>query len=178
MIYQLSSFAEAASPSGIGAFNINLKSFIFQLVTFVIVLLVFKRWVLPPILKTLEDRRQTLEKSLVHAKETEETLAKAQARAEDILAKARDQADETLAQAKKTAAQILAEAEAAAVQRTALIIKEAQGHLEQERAKLRQELRKELALLVAEATEKMIEEKLDAKRDMSLIERAIKAMAG
>ena len=72
-------FAEvSSSESGIGAFNINLKSFIFQLVTFVIVLLVFKRWVLPPLIKTLEDRRQTLEKSLTQAKETEEALARAE----------------------------------------------------------------------------------------------------
>jgi F-type H+-transporting ATPase subunit b len=170
-------FAEA-STSGIGAFNINLKAFIFQLVTFVLVLFVLKRWVLPPLIATMDTRRETLEKSLVDAKQTEELLAKAEVRAEEILAKARVQADEALAETKKTASGIIADAEGAAGDRAAIIVKEAEARLGEERDKLRQELRAELAELVADATEKIIHEKLDTKRDMSLIERAIKGIAG
>ena len=171
-------FAEEAAPSGIGAFNINLKSFIFQLVTFALVLYVFKRWILPPINKTLEERRKTLEQSLTDAKATEEALANAQTRVSELLADARSQADEALVEAKKAAVVVIAEAESAATGRAALIIKDAQEHLTQERAKLHQELRAELAELVVEATEKVISEKVDAKKDISLIERAIKAVAG
>ena len=168
--------ADSSSSSGIGAFNINLKAFIFQLVTFLLVLLVFKKWILPPIVKTLDTRRQTLEDSLTNAKATEEALAKAEATAEEILAKARAQADDALAEAKKAGAGAIADAEAAAAERASMIIKEAEAHLAEERDKLRQELRGELAELVADATEKIIHEKVDAKRDMSLIERAIKGM--
>ena len=174
-----SQFAASSSPqSGIGAFNINLKSFIFQLVTFILVLLVFKRWILPPINKTIEERRQTVEKSLDDAKKTEETLAKAEASSEEILSKARAQADQALSDAKKAASSLINEAEAAGSQRAELIIQEAKGHLSQEREKLRLELRTELAELVADATEKIIREKIDTKRDMSLIERVIKGVAG
>jgi len=174
----LSQFADtSSSASGIGAFNINLKAFIFQLVTFLIVLAIFKKWILPPITKTIEDRRKTLEKSLEQAKQTEETLAKAEVSAEQILAKAREAADESLAEAKKAGKGVIAEAEEAAGQRAALIVKEAESRLSEERDKLRHELRAELADLVADATEKILEEKLDAKHDMSLIERAIKGMS-
>jgi F-type H+-transporting ATPase subunit b len=58
-----------------------------------------------------------------------------------------------------------------------LIIKEAETRLDSERQKLRQDLRAELADLVAEATEKIIAEKLDKNRDMQLIDRAIKELA-
>lgn len=176
-IIPLIQFADSnSSSSGIGAFNINLKSFLFQLVTFALVLLVFKRWILPPILKTLEDRRQTLEQSLENAKQTEETLAKAEVTAEGILTKARVQADGALAEAKKAAAGHIAEAEAKAAERAVLIIKDAEANLSEEREKLSQELRKELAVLVADATEKIIDEKLDPKKDMSLIERALRGV--
>lgn len=170
-------FADSSSSSGLGAFNINLKSFIFQLVTFVLVVLIFKKWILPPINKTLEERRRAVEKSLEDAKKTEEALAQAQAKAEEVLSKARAQADESLAEARKAAKGLISEAEAAGGQRAQLIIKEAEKHLSQEREKLRAELRAELADLVANATEKIIHEKLDAKRDMSLIERVIKGVA-
>ena len=162
-----------ADASGIGAFNINLKAFLFQLVTFIIVLMVLKRWVLPKLISTMDERRVTLENSLTQAKQTEETLAKAQAASDEILAKARTQADEALADAKKAGAGVISEAENAAAARATLIVKEAEARLSELRDKLRQELRKELAVLVADATEKVIDEKLDPKRDMSLIERAI-----
>ena len=113
-------FAQASdSASGIGAFNINLKSFVFQLITFVIVLLVFKRWVLPPLLKTLEDRRQTLERSLTQA----------------------------------------------------------ESRRASERTKLHQELKAELADLVANATETILRQKLDEKTDRKLIEQSLREIA-
>lgn len=166
------------SSSGLGAFNLNVKDFVLQLVTFVLVLLILRKWVVPKLVETMDKRRETLEQSLVNARQTEEALAKAEARAEDILSQARAQADEALAEAKAAGVGAIAKAEEAAAQRANLIIKEAEGRLNDEREKLRQELRAELAELVADATEKIIHEKLDEKRDMSLIERAIKGITG
>jgi F-type H+-transporting ATPase subunit b len=168
---------ETSTETGIGAFHLNIKAFIFQLVTFVLILWVFRRWVLPKLIATIDSRRETLEKSLEHAKLTEETLSKAELKAEEILTKARVQADESLAEAKKAAAGHIADAEAKAATRAAIIIKEAEASLSEERAKLSQELRKELAVLVADATEKIIDEKLDPKQDMSLIERALRGVS-
>lgn len=164
----------SSSGSGIGAFNINLKSFIFQLVTFVIVVLVFKKWLLPPIVKTLEERRKTLEKSLTDAKATEEALARAETQADEILAKARGAADQAITEGRKSAEGIVASAEESAAKRAALIVKEAEAHLDQERRQLREELRAELAELVADATEKIIRQKLDAEADRKLIEQSLK----
>jgi F-type H+-transporting ATPase subunit b len=171
-------FAEtSSSASGLGAFNVNLKGFLFQLITFVIVLLVLRKWALPPLVRTLEERQKTIEEGLTHAKQTEEALAAAEAKSEEILTKARAQADEALAEAKKAATTHISEAEAKAAERATHIIKEAEASLSEEREKLRQELRQELAMLVADATEKVIDEKVDDKRDMSLIERAIRGVA-
>ena len=170
-------FAQADSGgSGLGAFNLNLKDFIFQLVTFVIVLLVLRKWVVPKLVSTIDKRRQTLEDSLDNAKKTEATLAKAEARAEEIIARSRAEADEALAEAKKAAAAVIADGETAAGQRAEAIIKEAEARLSEEREKLRQELRHELADLVADATEKILQEKFDKQRDMSLIERTVRGL--
>jgi len=169
--------AEAESSSGLEAFNLNLKSFGFQLITFIIVLLIIKRWVLPPLTKTLEERRQTLEKSLVQAKQTEETLARAEEQAGTILHKTREQADVTIAEAKNQAREVLSKAEVNAQTQAQRILKEAEVQLAQERAKLRDELKVELAGLVTEATEKVLKSKLSAAADRQLIERSIKELA-
>jgi F-type H+-transporting ATPase subunit b len=175
LIHLVTQFADD-SGSGLGAFQLNLKDFIFQLVTFLIVLAVFRKWVIPKIVATMDSRQAALEKSLKDAKATEEALARAEVKAEEILAAARDQADQALAEAKKAAGGVIANAEEAAAKRAGLIIQEAEARLGQERDKLRQELRAELADLVADATEKVIGEKLNAKNDMGLLERAIKAV--
>ena len=178
MLNNISYLADSSSGSGLGAFEVNIKSLVFQLITFVAVMLVFKRWILPPINKTLEDRRLTVEKGLADAKASQEALDKAQAKAEEILARARSQADEALAEARDAGAGVISKAEEAAAKRAEIIVKEAESRLSQEREKLRQELRAELGGLVAAATEKVISEKLDAKKDMSLIERAIRGISG
>lgn len=172
-------FGQADSgSSGLGAFQLNLKDFIIQLVTFLLVFLILRKWVIPKLAATMNTRQQTLEKSLENAKATEEALARAEARAEEILSKARAQADEAIAEAKDAGTDIVAKAETAAGERAELIVREAESRLNEEREKLRAELRAELADLVADATEKIIHEKLNEKRDMSLIERAIKGIAG
>ena len=174
----ITNLAQADSGgSGLGAFQLNLKDFIIQLITFVLVFAILRKWVVPRIVATMENRRQTLEQSLENAKATEEALARAEVKAEEILTKARAMADDALAEAKKAASGRVAEAETKAAERAALIIKDAETRLGEEREKLRQELRAEMAELVADATERIIDEKLDPKRDMSLIERAIKGVA-
>lgn len=175
MLSNLVQFASATEPaSGISAFNINLKSFLFQLVTFVIVLLILKRWVLPPLVETMDKRRETLEKSLRQAEATQAALSSAETKAEQIIAGARSHADEALAQAKKSAEEVIVSAEAAGAQRAVLIIEDAKHQLENERFKLRQELKEELADLVADATQTVLGQKLNETNDRRLIEQALK----
>jgi F-type H+-transporting ATPase subunit b len=169
----------AAEPanSGIGAFNINLKSFVFQLVTFLIVLYIFRRWILPPILKTLEERRRTVEESLEHAKQTEAKLAEAESRTQALLLKAREQADKALAEARVQAKELIAKAEDGAEIQAQRIVKETEERLGQERQKLHDQLKAELGDLVVLTTEKVLRRKIDEQEDRRLIEDSLKELA-
>ena len=164
----------ASSSGGISSLGINLKSFIFQLITFVIVLLILRRWVYPKIVATLEERRKTLEASLVHARQTEEALKAAEAKADELLQKARAQADTALAEANTRVEELIAKGETAAAERAARIVSEAEERLGQERDHLRTELKEELAELVALATEKVLQQKINEREDRALIERSLK----
>jgi F-type H+-transporting ATPase subunit b len=169
-------FAESSS-SGISSLGINGKAFLFNLITFVIVLMILRRWVFPKLVATLEARRKTLEDSLIQAKETEAALERAEAKAEELLAKARAEADVAAATAKQTADGIIAKAETEAGVRAERIVKEAEARLSQERDRLHQELRKELAALVVTTTEKVLHKKMDEKNDRQLIEDSLKDLA-
>ena len=163
-----------SNGSGISSLGLNVQSFLFQLITFVIVLLILRRWVFPKLVATLEARRKTLEESLAQAKQTQETLEKAEARATEILHKARQQADAALVEAKTQAKEVVASAEAAAQVQADRVLKEAEAQIDQEHNKLRAELKGELTDLVILTTEKVLKAKLNTREDAKLIEQSIK----
>jgi F-type H+-transporting ATPase subunit b len=165
-------FAQESS-GGISSLGLNLKAFVFQLITFLIVLAILRKWVFPKLVATLEERRKVLEQSLVQARQTEETLQKAQAQASEILKKAREQADNSLADAKTQAKEIISAAEKSGEVSAKRIIDEAEEHLSQERAKLRSELKEELVGLVAATTAKVLRKKISAKEDLELINSSV-----
>lgn len=162
---------------GISSLGLNLKAFVFQLIAFLIVLVILSKFVFPRLVKTLEDRRQTLEKSLEQARRTELTLTAAEEKAAQLLRTARIQADAALADAKIAAKSVVAGAETAAEAQARRILEEAQNAIKEEHDRLSSELKKELAGLVAIATEKIIGEKLDGPKDSELIEKTVKGLA-
>lgn len=175
MVNPVLQFADSSS-SGIGSLGLNLKSFLFQLITFLIVLLILRRWVFPKLVETLEARRKTLEESLIQAKQTQEALDKAEAKAADILHKAREQADSALADAKEQAKEVVAQAEATAQQQAKRVLEENQAQLAQQHEQLHRQLKNELTDLVVATTEKVLRTKLNAKEDAKLVERSIKEL--
>ena len=176
MVYLTPQFSETNSSGGISSLGLNLESFIFQLITFVLVLLILKRFVFSKLVATLEKRRAVLERSLTQAQQTEQTLQQAEAKAANLLRGARAQADEALALATKKAEAIMSVAEASASQRGEQIVKEAEAHIEQQSRLLRQQLKGEMAELVAAACEKVTRQKLDEPRDALLIEQSLREM--
>jgi F-type H+-transporting ATPase subunit b len=81
-----------------------------------------------------------------------------------------------LSDAQARAKEIIAEAEKSGEAASLRIVKEAEAHLGQERNKLRDEIKEELADLVVATTEKVIGKRLSAQEDMGLIKDSIKEL--
>ena len=170
-------FAQDAPAGGISALGLNLKSFLFQLTTFLIVFFLLRRFVFSKLVTILEKRREVLENSLVQARETEKILLDAEAKSARLLQTTRKEADAALAEARAQAQALIAAAEKAGAHKAELMLAEAQQQIRQAELKLRRELQTELAGLVADATEKVIYHKLDKDSDAELIQKAIKEVA-
>lgn len=168
-------FGETTS-GGISSLGLNLKAFLFQLTTFVIVLLILRRFVFPKFVATLENRRKVLEQSLIQAREIEERLREAEVKAASLLHRSREQADVAMADAQKQAKEIIAKAENASQETADRLLKETENQINQEYANLHQQLKKELVELVAQTTEKVVRIKLDDKNDRALIEQQVKEL--
>lgn len=162
-----------ASASGLGALGVGLKEFIIQLITFLLALFVLKKWAFGPIVKILGERRKVIEDGVKLGEKMRSEEAKVEADIEAALHDARTKADQVISDANQTARQLIAEAEADAISKAEVILNEAKQRtvLEMEHAKRR--LESDVANLVAQATASVLDEKVDAKKDAGLIERAL-----
>jgi F-type H+-transporting ATPase subunit b len=90
-----------------------------------------------------------------------------------MLSDARKEADEILARTHQETNVMVAEAEEKAKNRADQIVKDARAQLDTDVAKARQMLKSETVQLVALATEKVISEKLDDKKDAGLVKDSL-----
>lgn len=173
MLHTLTYFG-AETDSGIGALGISGSSFIIQLLTFVFAYLVLRKYAFKPILKVLDERRQTIESGVRLGEEMQKERAELDTKVKKALADARKQADTIVADASDAARDTVRSAEDKARVKADGIIAEAAARTEQDAQRVRKQIEHEVVTLISEATEAIIEEKLDDKKDAALIDRVLK----
>jgi F-type H+-transporting ATPase subunit b len=174
MITNLTQFAADEATTGIGALGVDVKALVIQLVTFVLVFLVLKRFAFKPILKVLRERRELIESGVSLGEQMRTQQAEAEAQTAEMLAAARAEADGIIAGAQETSKQTVREAEDKARDKAAGILAEADERIKNETQRARKKLEGELVGLISDATEAIIGEKVDAAKDAALIDRALK----
>ena len=164
----------AASSSGIGALGFSGQAFLIQLITFILAYLVLRHYAFGPIITMMRNRRETIENSVKLAEELSQEKIELEEKVEKTLHETRQKADSIIAEAQDSGRQAIREAEDKARQKAAAIVSAADTQVVQDTARARQQLEKELVGLIAETTEVIIDEKVDAKKDAQMIERALK----
>src|ERR1044071_5702576 len=89
-------------------FGFDLWIFLSQVISFVIVALLLKRFAYKPILGVLEERRQRIAEGLLNADKIKQQLAEAEQRNQEILAKGNSEAQKMIDEA-RTSSAIIAE---------------------------------------------------------------------
>ncbi len=158
----------------IETFHIDIKLLIAQVINFAIVFSVLYFFALKPLLKVMQDRTKKIEKSIDDAKKIEEKLSKTD-----------EEYGKAISNAKKEANIIMEKANIMAEEKRQDLIKKAKNEIGQiinkekeqmqaEKAKTLKEIKKETADLVVASLEKILEEKIDNKKDGELIKRMLK----
>lgn len=161
------------STSGIGALGFNLKSFVIQLITFILAYLVLKRWAFEPIIKILRERREVIDKGVTLTEQLEKEKAELDERVEKELAEARSKADVILSDASDAAKDAIRKGEQDAETRAQVILEEAKEQTKQDLVRAKKKLEGEIVNLVSDATEVITGEKLDKAKDSKLIDKAL-----
>lgn len=119
-----------------------------QAIAFVLFVLFCMKYVWPPLMAAIEKRQKEIADGLASAERAHKDLDLAKASATDQLKKAKAEAQVIIEQANKRRSQILDEAKAEAEQERTKIVAQAQAEIEAERKRAREELRKQVAILL------------------------------
>lgn len=150
--------------------NIN-ATLLGQTLSFVFFVWFTMKFVWPPIMKALEERKDKIAAGLAAAERGKQSQELAQERAKEILVDARSQAGDILRQAQKRAAEILDEAKESATKEGQRIISAASAEIEQETNRAREQLRIQLGHLVVKGVEKILETEVNAKLHQGIVDK-------
>jgi F-type H+-transporting ATPase subunit b len=164
----------ASEKTGIAALGIDPVAILLQLTTFVLIFLILKKFAFKTIVTKLDERREAINSGVELGREMELEKQQLDEQVQKMLHKARLEADKIVAESHHEAGSIIKEAEDKAARKIDGMLADAHLRLEQDRRRLRTELEEELVSLVADATEKLLREKVDAKKDAVLISQALK----
>jgi len=165
---------EEVPSSGIGALGISPSAFVIQFITFVFVFILLKKFAFKPIVRLLEERRQVIDDGVKLGQKLEKERAKLNEEVVKVMRDARIEADKIIGNGQKEAREIIREAEHVGQRKVDIMMTDAEARINEDTEQAKRKLEKEIVGLVSEATEVIVDEKVDAKKDAALIAKALK----
>lgn len=144
-----------------------------QIVNFLIILFVLKKFFYKPIVKMLDSRRETIAESLKNADQIEINLQKSEEKTAQMLKSAQDQSQKLIEDAQVQAAKILESAQIESKKSTEQAIAEAVEQIASEKSQMKKELESETLSLVILVTQKVLGRKLKGKEREELTTSAV-----
>lgn len=170
---------EAAAQSDLlGSLGIQWRLFIAQLINFTVVLFILWKWVFTPAMTALENRRKTIEKGLKDAEASSVALSSASEEKEATIVAARQEATRLVEAATLESERLREDTLEKTRAEVGEIVSQGKKKLAEEKEKIVRDAKTEIADLVVRATEKVLDETVDAKRHKGLIDAAVSKLIG
>jgi len=157
--------------------GIQWPKLIAQTINFAIVLFVLWKWAYQPVLRMLELRRQKIAESMAQAERIRAELEATERQRREILAQAQTQAQKLIEEARQAAARLQAEETQKAVAAAEQILAKAREAAELDRARMLDELRREVGRLVVQTTAAVTGKILTPEDQRRILEEATRQVA-
>ena len=150
--------------------NIN-ATLIGQGIAFFLFVVFCMKYVWPPIMHALEERKKKIAAGLAASERGKHEQELAEERAKKILLEAKDKAGEILTRADKRAAEIVDEAKNEARAEGARLLTAARAEIEQEVNRVKQDLRNQVVSIALAGAGKVLEREVDAATHDELLNK-------
>ncbi|HET9376544.1 MAG TPA: F0F1 ATP synthase subunit B [Chthoniobacterales bacterium] len=158
-------------------FGVYWPNFIAQVVLFVIVYFVLRKYAFGPIVTMLEERRRRIEEGQINAERIKKQLAEAQAKYEEILAQANAESQRLLEEVRQSSERLAENKRQQAVAEAEQVMIKARESIEQERERTMVELKRDFGRLVVETTAKVTTKALTPEDQQRINEEALRELA-
>ena len=148
--------------------NINL-TLIGQSITFIVFVWFCMKFVWPPVMAALNERKQKIADGLAAAEKGKHDEELAKERAAEVLKEAKAQAQEIISGAEKRASEIVEEAKDTARTEGERLLTAANAEIEQEANRAREQLRGEVVSLAVAGAGKVLKREIDEKANEDLL---------
>ncbi|MFA5264745.1 MAG: F0F1 ATP synthase subunit B [Opitutaceae bacterium] len=141
-------------------FGIQPAYLAMQMISFVIIAFVFHRFMIKPLILTMEERQKKIETGLKDAADIKAKLSATHQETMQILQKAHAEATEIIDNARKTSKEVSDRESKMATERSNEMFAKAQQAIELEHKRMMQEARGEITRLVVATTQKVLAKEL------------------
>lgn len=155
--------------------NIN-ATLIGQSVAFFLFVWFCMKFVWPPLMQALEERKRTIADGLAAAEKGRREQELGEKKALETIKKAKQDAVEVIALAEKRAAEVADEAKANAKAEAERIVAGARADIEQEVNRAKEQLRAAVASLAVAGATRILEKEVDAKAHAQLLDTMMKQL--
>jgi len=144
-----------------------------QIVNFLVILYILKRFLYPPLFKVLKKRQDLAKEAIAKAQESKEVLEKAQQQEQEIVKKAKITADQIIKDAKEQASDVIKQAEDEAKKRTDEIVQSSREQIAREAKDVEAKLSKQVGGLSLELLRKSITGIFTEKEQEAIMKKAL-----
>lgn len=158
----------------LSTFGIQPVLLVAQIVNFLIIFYLLKRFAWKPILKTLNDRKATVAESIKNAEDTQKALDKALEKEKEILRQAQTEAQATLSDAKNQAQENSKMAEETTRQQIERMLEDAHKKIEKQTEDAEKQLASKVTVLAADMLKSSLKGMIDEKEQEKVVEKTLK----
>ena len=155
--------------------NINF-TLIGQTITFIVFVAICMKYIWPPLMRVLDERKKNIADGLAAAERGKHELELAEKKALDVLKQAKQDAQEVVAMAEKRASEIADQAKEQARTEAERIVAGARADIDQEVNRAKEQLRAAVAQLAVAGAEKILEQEVDEKAHARLLDSLVKQL--
>jgi len=141
-----------------------------QMITFTLLVWFTMKYVWPPIMQTLEERKKKIAEGLAAAERGHHEMELAEKRATVALKEAKDQAAEIVGKAQKRAGEIVEESKESARSEGERLIAAARSEISREVQQAKESLRDQVSVLAIDAAEQILREEVDRKKHEKILQ--------
>jgi len=156
--------------------GIDWKILLGQVINFLVLLWLLKRFVYKPFLNVLQKRQSQIEQGIKKSREAEESLARIRALTQEVKAASEKKAKELILEAEKKAQEKTKAVMTAAEEEKKRLVESTRAAMEKELVASRDQRQKETVDLALAVSGKFLGQKMDKEQDKKIIEKLVSSI--